>query len=128
MQTIKLTYRGRTVAAASATRAWLAPHILALPAGHPRKRMVAFMIFYARDILTGELPGPNTDTDAEQFARLALIKPDVIARHPQATDAELARLLGVPLEQLHAYLADTRWRRPRACGDRHRRPASPRGH
>jgi hypothetical protein len=52
-------------------------HIEALPTGHPRKCHVCFMALYARDILTGELPGPYTDSDAERFARLALDEPDV---------------------------------------------------
>jgi hypothetical protein len=121
MQTIILTQHGRPVALAAPTRVWLATHIDALPPGHPRKRLVAFMALYARDILTGQLPGPYRDADAERFARLALIDPDIIARHPRATDGELARRLGVPLEQLHAFLTDTDAHWPRACGRRRRR-------
>ena len=30
------------------------------------------MALYARDILTGDLPGPYNDDDADRFARLAL--------------------------------------------------------
>jgi hypothetical protein len=121
MDTIILTHDGRPVAFAAPTRVWLAAHIDALAPGHPRKRLVAFMAFYARDILTGALPGPYRDQDAERFARLALIDPDVNARHPRATDGELARLLGVPLEQLHAFLTDTAVHWPRRCGRRRRR-------
>jgi hypothetical protein len=121
MDTILLTHRGPPVALATPTRVWLAAHIDALAPGHPRKRLVAFMTFYAHDILTGTLPGPYTDADAELYARLALIDPDVIARHPRATDGELASLLGVPLEQLHAFLTDTAARCPRRCGRRRRR-------
>ena len=51
--------------------------------------------------------GVLTSGRAERFARPALIDSDVIARHPEATDAELARLLSVPpLQQLQLFLAD----------------------
>ena len=72
MDTITLTYHGQTVALAARERFWLAAHIEALPAGHPDKRHVCFMALYARDILTGHLPGPYTDDDADRFAGLAL--------------------------------------------------------
>jgi len=101
MDTIMLTHQGRPVALAAQTRVWFAAHIQALPDWHPRKRLVCFMALYARDVLTGTLPGPYTDTRAEHFARLALIDPDIIASHPHATDTELADLLAVPIEQLN---------------------------
>ncbi len=122
MRTITVAHSGQPVALAATTRVWLAAHIEALPVGHPRKRLVAFMAFYARDVLDGTLPGPYSDADAERFARLALINTDVIARHPHATDAQLAQLLGIPLDQLHTYLADNNVdERPRPCGGRRRR-------
>jgi hypothetical protein len=70
MDTITITHGAATVALAGRERFWLAADIEALPDGHPRKRHVAFMALYARDILTGEMPGPYTDTDADRFARL----------------------------------------------------------
>ena len=72
MDTITLTYHGQTVALAARERFWLAAHIEALPASHPDKRHVCFMALYARDVLTGDLPGPYSDDDADRFARLAL--------------------------------------------------------
>jgi hypothetical protein len=72
MDTITLSYQGQTVALAARARFWLAAHIEALPAGHPDKRHVCFMALYARDVLTGDLPGPYNDHDADRFARLAL--------------------------------------------------------
>ena len=57
MDTITLTNQGRPVARATPTRVWLAAHIQALPDGHPRKRLVCFMALFAREILTGTLPG-----------------------------------------------------------------------
>lgn len=70
MDTIAITRDGRTVALAGRERFWLAAHIEALPDGHPHRRHVCFMAVYAHDILTGDMPGPYTDTDAEHFARL----------------------------------------------------------
>ena len=71
MDTITITRDGRTVALAGRERFWLAAHIQALPNGHPHRRHVCFMAVYARDILTGDMPGPYTDTDADHFAHLA---------------------------------------------------------
>jgi hypothetical protein len=70
MDTITITHDGRTVALAGRERFWLAAHIQALPDGHPRRRHVCFMAVYARDVLTGDMPGPYTDSDADHFARL----------------------------------------------------------
>jgi hypothetical protein len=75
MDTITLSYQGQTVGLAARARFWLAAHIEALPAGHADKRHVCFMALYARDVLTGQLPGPYSDDDADRFARLAL-EPD----------------------------------------------------
>ena len=71
MDTITLTYQGQTAALAARARFWLAAHIEVLPPGHPDKRHVCFMALYARDVLTGDLPGPYNDEDADRFARLA---------------------------------------------------------
>lgn len=70
MDTITITYDGRTVALAGRERFRLAADIQALPDHHPRRRHVCFMAAYARDILTADMPGPYTDTDADHFARL----------------------------------------------------------
>jgi len=70
MDTITITQDGRTVALAGLKRFWLAADIQALPDDHPRRRHVCLMAVYARDVLTGDMPGPYTDTDADQFAHL----------------------------------------------------------
>jgi hypothetical protein len=130
MNTIILHHQGRVVALACATRVWFAAHIDRLPFDHPRKRLVAYMTFYARDVLTGSLPGPYTDEAAERFARLALIDPTLLARDRRTSDARLAELLCIPLEQLQTLLAvdaPDQLPRPRACGRRRRRlsPTTP---
>ena len=76
METITITYQDRGVALAAPRRVWLAVHIQALPAGHPTKCVVAFMAFYARDVLRGELPGPYSDEHALLFAYVAMRSAD----------------------------------------------------
>ena len=80
MDTITLSYQGHTVALAARARFWLAAHIEALPAGHPDKRHVCFMALYARDVLTGELPGPYSDEAADRFARSLEPDPSIAIR------------------------------------------------
>lgn len=103
---ITITYDGSVAAAAGATRFVLAPAIERLPDGHPTKRFVAFMCIYARDTLTGRLPGPYSDADGEAFARRALVDPEILKAHAAASDHELAELVGIPLEQLAAARAE----------------------
>jgi len=103
---ITISYAGAVAAAAGPTRFFLAPRIAALPDAHPTKRVVAFMCAYAREILTGQLPAPYSDQDAERFARAALIDPGTFARYPRATDEQLADFLGVPAEQVAARRAE----------------------
>lgn len=66
-------FRGRPVAQADIERVVLAPDVDALPDGHPDKRFIALMCFYARDVQTGALPGPYTNADGERYARACLI-------------------------------------------------------
>lgn len=99
---ITITYDGTIAAIAGPTTFVLAPAIAALPVAHPTTRVVAFMCAFARDVLTGDLPGPYSDNDAERFARWALIDPAILAAHPRATDAQLAELVGVPVKQITA--------------------------
>jgi hypothetical protein len=72
MNTIAISYDGQTVALAGRERFWLAAHIQTLPDGHARKRHACLMAVYARDVLTGAMPAPYSDADADHFARLVL--------------------------------------------------------
>ena len=67
---------GAPVALASRDRFWLAAAVQALPDGHPRRIQVALMALHARDVLTGEIPGPYTDANADRFARLVIDSSD----------------------------------------------------
>jgi hypothetical protein len=108
LQTI--TYRGRPVACATATRFFLADDLERLNAGDPLLTFVLYMCAYARDVLTGELPGPYTNHDARRFARAALVPdeladPDRIA-HTHRNLARTARALKLPAAELATALGD----------------------
>ncbi len=90
MDTITLAYDGQDVALAGCERFWLAAHIEALPDGHPTKRLIAIMALFARDVLTGDLPGPYSDHRVRTFARLALVEPVAYQAHRRCSDRELA--------------------------------------
>jgi hypothetical protein len=108
LQTI--TYRGRPVACATATRFFLSDDVERLPAGDPLLMFVVYMCAYAHDVLTGELPGPYTDHNARRFARAALVPeeladPDRIV-HTHRNLQQTARALKLPAAELTAALAD----------------------
>ena len=71
------------------------------------------MVLYARDVLTGELSGPYSDEDAERFACLALLDRRT-AEHAGCSDARLAEMLGLPLDEVSAFLAEGFEHRPPA--------------
>ena len=50
-----ISYRGRPVACATATRFFLTDALERLPAGDPLLTLVLYMCAYARDVHTGEL-------------------------------------------------------------------------
>ena len=106
LQTI--TYRGRPVACATATRFFLADDLERLPAGDSLLTFVIYMCAYARDVLTGELPGPYTDHNACRFARVALVPeeladPDRIT-HTHRNLQRTAGALKLPAAELAAAL------------------------
>jgi hypothetical protein len=108
LQTI--THRGRPVACATATRFFLADDLERLNAGDPLLTFVLYMCAYAREVLTGELPGPYTDHDARRFARAALVPdeladPDRIA-HTRRNLERTARALKLPAAELATALGD----------------------
>jgi hypothetical protein len=108
LQTI--TYRGRPVACATATRFFLSDALERLPAGDPLLTFVLYMCAYAREVHTGELPGPYTDHNARRFARAALVPeeladPDRIA-HTHRNLQRTALALKLPAAELAAALAD----------------------
>ena len=61
---------------------------------------MTLMALYARDVLTGELPGPYSDERARSFARLALVEPSAYRAHRRRGDRELAAALGLPVAEI----------------------------
>src|SRR5690242_6134799 len=70
-----VTWRNRTAATVDLNETWLCPQIEVLETDHPERRFVCAMCLYAQDVVTGVLPGPYTQEDAERFAR-SFLAPD----------------------------------------------------
>lgn len=60
------------VAVAGPTRYYLAPDLEALPRGDAQRQLVALMCAYAHAVSVGRVPGPYSDTRAEEYARHVL--------------------------------------------------------
>lgn len=100
-----ITYRGRLVAAATATRFYLSEQ---LEHRDPAERtFVTFMCAYARDVITGRLPGPYTEEHARSYARGCLLTPGrgELRERPNLDVARTAQALGIPEAELIAALA-----------------------
>jgi hypothetical protein len=99
MWLLPITYRGRLVACATASRFFLSDELERRPPGNPELRFVLFMCCYARDVLTGQLSGPYRDVDAGIYARAALI-PEELLERPLPDPRRTADALGVPVAEL----------------------------
>jgi hypothetical protein len=100
-----ICYRGRTVAAATRTRFFLAEVLDERPADDPERTFVIFMCAYAGDVLAGVLPGPYSDQDARRYARACLVPAELLER--AELDVErAARALQVPACELRAARAE----------------------
>jgi hypothetical protein len=113
MQLQAITYRGRTVAAATPTRFFLSDELEHRPPGDPELTFVAYMCAYTMDVLSGILAGPYNDNHACQYARAALI-PAEFAERPDLNVNHAARALGVPVDELRQFVADAAQTRLRA--------------
>jgi hypothetical protein len=107
MELISITYQGRTVAAATATRFFLADELISRPPGDPETVFCCYLCAFAREVLRGELPGPYTETRARQFARAALIPQELLERDPdQINIRHAAQLLRMPEHELRTALTE----------------------
>ncbi len=100
-----ITYRGRTVAAATRSRFFLAEALDQRPTSDPERTFVVFMCAYAGDILSGVLPGPYTDDDARRYARACLVPLELLERAEIDID-HTARALQIPAHELQAASAE----------------------
>jgi hypothetical protein len=103
-------YDGELVAVACSARVFLDPSITVLPRGHPRRRVVAALCLYARDIDSGELPGPYDDAEAERYARSLLIPDEEFELLADECDERLAERFRVPADQIVGKRADVEWK------------------
>ena len=94
-----ITYCGRTVAAATPGRFFLADELLDRRPGDPETIFVCYMCAYAREIFTGGLPGPYSERQARRFAQAALIPEELLEREHSNT-RHAAATLGIPEREL----------------------------
>src|ERR1700733_8981001 len=105
-----ITYHGRTVAAATPRRFFLADELQERPVGDPETVFVCYMCAYAREVLRGELVGPYTEQNARRFAQAALIPAELLEREQINTGGAAAVLRISPHELIEA-LATARAKR-----------------
>ena len=96
-----ITYRGRTVAACTRGRIFLADALERRRPGDPELTFVLYMCAYAGDVARGLLPGPYSDADACSYARACLIPAELLER-PELDVQRAAAALGVPAAELEA--------------------------
>lgn len=94
-----ITYRGRIEACATATRVFLCEELERRPTSDPELRFVLLMCCYARDVITGRLPGPYRTEDARRYARAALIPGELLER-PLCDARRTAGALCIPIDEL----------------------------
>ena len=73
-QAIQIQYRGQTVAVCTATRAFFAADVELMPPDHPDRARIMCKAMIAGLILSGRVPGPYVDDEAELAADLMLRK------------------------------------------------------
>ncbi len=109
MKVQPVTYGGRLVACATASRLFLADELERRPLGDPERTFVMFMCAYAGDVLRGDLPSPYSDEQARRYARAALIPEELFdpeRRVRRQRLAHTAEALGVPAAELEQAIAD----------------------
>jgi hypothetical protein len=100
MTAILVSYQGAPAALVGTGRHSFLGDVRNLPLGHPVVRTVAHMALYAQLVLTGEMPEPYTDRDAERFARYAMIDAVQLDRLAGESKQRLAARFRVPREQI----------------------------
>ena len=96
-----VTWRNRTAATVDLDETRLCPQIEVLETDHPERRFVCAMCLYAQDVVTGVLPGPYNQGDAERYAR-SFLAPDSAFWDTSRPDAAVAEKYVIPLDQVRA--------------------------
>jgi len=92
-----ITYRGRTVAAATRSGFSLSEALDERPGSDLERTFVIFMCAYAGDVLSGVPPGAYTDVDARRYARGCLVVDERLERAELDVD-RAARALRLPAD------------------------------
>jgi hypothetical protein len=100
-----ITYRGRTVAACTRRRFFLADDIADRDVNDPIVSFVIAMCLYAHLVASGDAPAPYTDDDARAYARECLIPEEVLDR-AQFDVENAAAWLRVPKDELRLALSE----------------------
>jgi hypothetical protein len=119
MEIQPITYRGRAVAACTASRVFFSDDLEARSWDDPLRCFVEEMCQYAGEVLVGLAPGPYRDEDARAYARRMLIPRELLEwpRPAAMVDPErVARELSVPLQELFVELGRTLRARQRRTG------------
>lgn len=103
---LAISYLGQPVATATRDRFFLAPTIAGLAERDPLRRLVELMVLYARDVLSGGLPGPYSTLDAELYARAVMLPAEEFLAVAGRPDEWLAEHFNAPLEQVVARRGD----------------------
>lgn len=98
-----IVYHGRTLAAATPQRFFLADELNGRPHDDPERRFVIYMCDYAGCVLRGTLPGPYRDIDARRYARACLIPAELLER-PTLGVERAAAALAVPVVEIRTEL------------------------
>jgi hypothetical protein len=104
---IPIRYMGRTLAAASRSRYFLAEDLDEREPEDPERVFVSYMCLYAGLVLNGHVRRTYSDGDARRFARAKLI-PAELAERPQVDPIRAAAALGVPVLEFLAAVAEAR--------------------
>lgn len=108
MTAILVSYHGAPVALAGPRDTHLVGQLASARDGDPHARFALYMVYYAQQVARGQLSGPYTDTDAQRFARAALIHRGYLACHLDRAPVWLAERLGVPEDQIQLAMSELR--------------------
>jgi hypothetical protein len=101
-----ISYAGEPAAMAGPERFWLVDELQDLNAEDPVRVWVTWLCVYAREILTGQLPGPYNSKLGDRFVRAILMPDDEFLAAAHKPETEIAAEFNVPIEQVNARAAE----------------------
>lgn len=101
-----ITYVGEPAAMAGRERFWLVDELRDLDPDDPVRVWVTWLCMYAREILTGQLPGPYDPKRGDRFVRAILMPDDEFLAVAHKPEHEVAAAFNVPIEQVNPRAAE----------------------